>query len=71
MRVSPSLNEKSGNESLSAVSDSLQPNGLISRTEYWSGWPFPFPADLPNPGIQLRSPALQADLLVVVVVVFR
>ena len=33
----------------------------FSRQEYWSGWPFSSPGDLPNPGIQLRSPALQAD----------
>ena len=31
--------------------------------EYWSGWPFPSPGDLPNPGIESRSPALQADAL--------
>ena len=35
----------------------------VSRQEYWSGLPFPSPADLPNPGIQPRSPALQADSL--------
>ena len=34
-----------------------------SRPEYWSGQPFPYPADLPNPGIEPRSPALQADSL--------
>ena len=33
------------------------------RPEYWSGKPFPSPGDLPNPGIELRSPALQADSL--------
>ena len=32
----------------------------FSRPEYWSGQPFPSPGDLPNPGIELRSPALQA-----------
>ena len=31
--------------------------------EYWSGLPFPSPGDLPNPGIEPRSPALQADVL--------
>ena len=31
--------------------------------EYWSGEPIPSPADLPNPGIEPRSPALQADSL--------
>ena len=35
----------------------------FSRTEYWSGLPFPSPRDLPNPGTELRSPALQADSL--------
>ena len=33
------------------------------RQEYWSGLPFPFPGDLPDPGIKPRSPALQADSL--------
>ena len=31
--------------------------------EYWSGQPFPSPGDLPNPGIEPRSPALQVDFL--------
>ena len=35
----------------------------FSRTEYWSGEPFPSPGDLPNPGTEPRSPALQADSL--------
>ena len=35
----------------------------FSRPEYWSGWPFPSPGDLPNPGIEPRSPELQADSL--------
>ena len=33
------------------------------RQEYWRGLPFTSPWDLPNPGIQLRSPVLQADSL--------
>ena len=33
----------------------------FSRQEYWSGLPFPLPVDLPDPGIELRSPVLQAD----------
>ena len=33
----------------------------FSRPEYWSGLPFPSPGDLPNPGIEPRSPTLQAD----------
>ena len=35
----------------------------FSRQEYWSGLPFPSPGDLPNPGIEPWSPALQADTL--------
>ena len=35
----------------------------FSRQEYWSGLPFPSPGDLPNPGIEPRSPALQTDAL--------
>ena len=35
----------------------------FSRQEYWSGLPFTSPEDLPNPGIKLRSPRLQADSL--------
>ena len=35
----------------------------FSRQEYWSGLPFPSPGDLPDPGIELWSPALQADSL--------
>ena len=31
------------------------------RQEYWSGLPCPPPGDLPNPGIEPRSPTLQAD----------
>ena len=60
-------------ESCSVVSDSLQPPWAIghqallsmevSRQEYWSGLPFPSPGALPEPGIQPRSPALQADFL--------
>ena len=33
----------------------------FSRQEYWSGLPFPSPGNLPNPGIEPGSPALQAD----------
>ena len=35
----------------------------ILQAEYWSGLPFPSPGDLPDPGIEPRSPALQADSL--------
>ena len=33
------------------------------RQDYWSGLPFPSPGDLPDPGIEPRSPALQAEAL--------
>ena len=55
------------------MSDSLRPHGLcnppgssvhgIFQEEYWSGLPFPSPGDLPNPGIEPRSPILQAEAL--------
>ena len=35
----------------------------FSRQEYWSELPFPSPGDLPDPGINPGSPALQADSL--------
>ena len=35
----------------------------FSRQEYWSGLPFPFSEDLPDPGIEPGSPALQVDAL--------
>ena len=39
------------------------PSMGFSRQEYWSGLPFPSPGDLPNPGIEPKSPAFQADAL--------
>ena len=39
------------------------PSMGFSRQEYWSGLPFPSPGDLPNPRIEPRSPAFQADAL--------
>ena len=38
-------------------------HGIFSRREYWSGQPFPSPGDLPDPGIEPRSLALQEDSL--------
>ena len=35
----------------------------FSRQEYWSGLPFPSPGDLPDPGVEPRFPALEADTL--------
>ena len=60
-----------------SLSDSLRPYGLqLARLlhrwdfpgkntgkEYWSVLPFPYPGDLPDPGIELGSPTLQADSL--------
>ena len=45
------------------VAYQLPPSMRFSRQEYWSGLPFPSPGDLPDPGIEPRSPALQADAL--------
>ena len=57
----------------SVASDSLQPHGLqlarllypggFFRKEYWNSLPCPPPGDLPNLGIESRSPALQANSL--------
>ena len=37
----------------------------FSRQEHWSGLPFPSPEDIPHPGIEPGSPALQADTLTI------
>ena len=39
------------------------PSMGFSRQEYWSGLPFPSPGNLPNPGIEPGSPAMQTDAL--------
>ena len=39
------------------------PSVGFPRQEYWNGLPFPSPGDLPDPGIEPGSPALQADSL--------
>ena len=56
--------------SCSVMSNYLRPHGLlpasvhgILQQEYWSVLPLPPPGDLPDPGIEPRSPALQADSL--------
>ena len=43
------------------VAHQALPSMEFSRQEYWSGLPFPSPEDLPDPGIESRSPSLQAD----------
>ena len=45
------------------VAYQASPSMGFSRQEYWSGLPFPSPGDLPHPGIEPRSPALEADAL--------
>ena len=71
--------ERSESESCSVVSDSLRPHGLYSpwnspgqntgverkkkKKNTGVGSLFPSPGDLPNPGIEPRSPALQVDSL--------
>ena len=45
------------------VARQVPPSMGFSRQEYWSELPFPSPGDLPDPGIEPRSPALQADAL--------
>ena len=45
------------------VAHQAPPSLEFSRQEYWSGLPLPSPGDLPDPGIELGSPALQADTL--------
>ena len=72
----PQKQERGSERSEGKVAQScptLQPHGLVafqaplsmefSRPEYQSGDPFPSPGDLPNPGIESRSPTLQADSL--------
>ena len=62
--------DESGSESVSQVRLFVTPwtvahqaplSMKFSRQEYWSGLPCPSPGDLPNPGIEPGSPALQAD----------
>ena len=42
---------------------SMESGAQTPRQEYWSEWPFPPPGDLFDPGIELRSLALQEDYL--------
>ena len=46
-----------------AAAYQASPSIGFSRQEYWSGLPFPSPGDLPDPGIEPGSPALEADAL--------
>ena len=72
VKNSPAMQEKVKVKSLSRVrlfvtpltaASQAPPSMGFSRQEYWSELPFPSPGDLPDPGIEPRSPALQADTL--------
>ena len=43
---------------LCTVAFQASPSMVFSRQECWSGLPFPYPGDLPDPGIEPVSPAL-------------
>ena len=43
------------------VAHQAPPSMGFFKQEYWSGLLFPSPGDLPNPELEPRSPALQAD----------
>ena len=45
------------------VAHQALPSMGFSRQGYWSGLPFPSPGELPDPGLEPRSPALQAGAL--------
>ena len=45
------------------VARQAPPSMGFPKQEYWSGLPFPSPGDLPHPGIEPRSPTLQAYAL--------
>ena len=62
------MSESEVAQSCRTLCDPVDPPGSppsmgFSRQEYWSGLPFPSPADLPDPGIEPSSPTLQADAL--------
>ena len=45
------------------IAHQAPPSMEFSRQEYWSGLLYPSPGDLPDPGFEPGSPALQADAL--------
>ena len=58
--------KRMGSESHSVVSNCLWSHGIVHgvlQARIWSGQLFPSPGDHPNPGIEPRSPTLQADSL--------
>ena len=48
---------------LSCFADKKVQTHVALQPEYWSGLPFPFPGDLPDPETEPRSSKLQADSL--------
>ena len=50
-------------ETLWTVAYQAPPSVGFSRQDYWSGLSFPSPGELPDPGIESESPALQTDAL--------
>ena len=46
-----------------SIAHQAPPSMGFPRQEYWSELPFPSPGDHPDPGIELRSPALQEHFL--------
>ena len=63
MCVACSVDQLSQTLTSQAVAHQAPLSTEVSMQEYWSGLPFPPPGDLPNPGIELMSSALQADSL--------
>ena len=60
LRLSP---RSSQNQSKGIKAYQAPPSMGFSKQECWSGLPFPYSGDLPDPGIEPGSPALQADAL--------
>ena len=52
-----------GSNTVSCTAGRFFPSWATREAQYWSGQPTPSLADLPDPGIELGSPALQADSL--------
>ena len=61
MLVCVSGSVMSDSETAQTAACQASPPMGFSRQEYWSRLPFPSPEDLPDPGIEPWSPALQAD----------
>ena len=57
------MEEERKKEKKKTSAELQKPNVEAERQEYWSELPFPSPGDLPNPGMEPGSPALQAESL--------